>query len=231
MLAEFEYLDEETRKKAVITYPNEVADWVEADLHPIPKKQYAPSIEGAEDDVRNISEARAKEIYGENLPDLVRERMEKEFHSIIDNGFSVMYVIAQKLVWDSLDHGYLVGSRGSVGSSFVAFLMKITEVNALIPHYICPKCKNVEWITDGSVGCGMDLPDKICPKCGEKYYKDGHDIPFETFLGFYGDKDPDIDLNFSGEYQSESHKYTMCSKRAPFRVWRKKLRGDMSQTI
>lgn len=208
MLAEFEYLDEETRKKAVITYPNEVADWVEADLHPIPKKQYAPSIEGAEDDVRNISEARAKEIYGENLPDLVRERMEKEFHSIIDNGFSVMYVIAQKLVWDSLDHGYLVGSRGSVGSSFVAFLMKITEVNALIPHYICPKCKNVEWITDGSVGCGMDLPDKICPKCGEKYYKDGHDIPFETFLGFYGDKDPDIDLNFSGEYQSESHRYT-----------------------
>lgn len=207
MLDEFYYLDDETKENAVINNPNLIANMVEDDLHPIPKQTYAPSIEGAEQDVRNISEARAKEIYGENLPDIVKERMEKELHSIIDNGFSVMYVIAQKLVWDSLDHGYLVGSRGSVGSSFVAFLMKITEVNALIPHYICPDCKNVEWM-EGEVGCGMDLPDKKCPVCGAMYNKDGHDIPFETFLGFYGDKDPDIDLNFSGEYQSEAHKYT-----------------------
>lgn len=206
MLDEFMYLDEETRYNAVIKYPNMIADMIEDDLLPIPNKTYPPKIEGAEDDVRNISFATAHEIYGENIPDFVVERMDKELHSIIDNGFSVMYVIAQKLVWKSLEDGYLVGSRGSVGSSFIAFLMKITEVNSLPPHYICPKCK--KFIRVDSAPCGIDLPPKKCPDCGADMNKDGHDIPFETFLGFHGEKDPDIDLNFSGEYQSRAHKYT-----------------------
>ncbi len=208
MMEEFSYLDEETRYNAVVKYPNEIADMLEADLNPIPKETYPPKIDGAEDDVRNISYATARKIYGDELPDLVKDRMEKELNSIINNGFSVMYVIAQKLVWKSLEDGYLVGSRGSVGSSFIAFLMKITEVNALCPHYICPKCKHNKFFERGEYPCGIDLPDKDCPVCGTKMTKDGHDIPFETFLGFHGEKDPDIDLNFSGEYQSRAHKYT-----------------------
>ncbi len=208
MLKEFDYFDEETAYNAVVKNTNLIADMIEEGLQPIPKQTYAPSIEGAEDDVRNISFATAHEIYGETLPEFVVERMNKELDSIINNGFSVMYVIAQKLVWKSNEDGYLVGSRGSVGSSFIAFLMKITEVNSLCAHYICPKCKYYKFFTNGEYACGMDLPDAVCPECGEPLYKDGHDIPFETFLGFYGDKDPDIDLNFSGEYQARAHKYT-----------------------
>ncbi len=208
MLNEFNYLDEETKINAVIKNTNLISDMIDDDLAPIPKKQYAPRIDGAEEDVKRISYETANQIYGDRLPQFVIDRMNKELDSIINNGFSVMYVIAQRLVWKSNEDGYLVGSRGSVGSSFIAFLMKITEVNALPPHYVCPKCKFNEFFTKGEYASGMDLPDKVCPECGHPLNKDGHDIPFETFLGFHGEKDPDIDLNFSGEYQSRAHKYT-----------------------
>ena len=213
MLEEFQYLGSDKAREIVIDNTNLIADMVDR-IYPVRPDKCPPVIEHSEETLREICVKRAHELYGDVLPKVVEERMDTELKSIIGNGYSVMYIIAQKLVWKSNEDGYLVGSRGSVGSSFAAYLAGITEVNSLRPHYLCPKCKYSDFDSDIVMKyhedntCGVDLPDAVCPECGEKLMKMGFDIPFETFLGFKGDKEPDIDLNFSSDYQSKSHKYT-----------------------
>jgi len=211
MLAEFEYLGSAKAKEIVIDNPGKIADMVEK-ISPVRPDKCPPVIPDSDKTLKEICYKKAHSMYGENLPPVVMERLERELNSIISNGFAVMYIIAQKLVWKSNEDGYLVGSRGSVGSSFVATMAGITEVNPLSPHYYCKKCHYNDFDSDEvrayAGGCGFDMPDKLCPVCGEPLVKDGFDIPFETFLGFKGNKEPDIDLNFSGDYQSNAHKYT-----------------------
>ena len=210
MLAEFDYLGRAKAQEVVITNPNRIADMCER-ISPVRPDKCPPVIENSDQTLREICYSKAHHMYGDPLPSIVEERLERELNSIISNGYAVMYIIAQKLVWKSNEDGYLVGSRGSVGSSFVATMAGITEVNPLRPHYYCPQCQYSDFDSPEVVsfaGSGCDLPDKVCPKCGAKLAKDGYDIPFETFLGFKGNKEPDIDLNFSGEYQSKAHKYT-----------------------
>jgi len=205
MLKEFSYLGEGRAYEVVVKNTNMIADQCEI-IRPVPRENYPPHIDGAEEDLRNMCYEKARRIYGDELPEQVQARLDRELNSIIGNGYAVMYIIAQKLVTKSLEDGYLVGSRGSVGSSLAAYMSDITEVNSLAPHYLCTDDKYIEWHEDYS--CGVDLPDKVCPLCGKPLTKQGFNIPFETFLGFEGDKVPDIDLNFAGEYQSRIHWYT-----------------------
>ncbi|MCI9573156.1 MAG: PolC-type DNA polymerase III [Lachnospiraceae bacterium] len=211
MLEEFDYLGSDKAYEVVVKNTNMIADMVEQ-IAPVRPDKCAPVIEDSDKTLTKICYDKAHEIYGPELPEIVEARLKKELHSIITNGFAVMYIIAQKLVWKSVEDGYLVGSRGSVGSSFVATMAGITEINPLSPHYYCTKCHYVDFEEEDVKAyggkAGVDMPDKNCPVCGEPLHKDGFDIPFETFLGFKGDKEPDIDLNFSGEYQSKAHKYT-----------------------
>ena len=206
MMEEFSYLGEETAYKVVIENTNKIADMIEP-MMPVPDGKFPPKIDGAEDDLRKACEERATNMYGSPLPQEIRERLDKELNSIIDNGYAVMYRSAEMLVKKSLSDGYLVGSRGSVGSSFAATMSGITEVNPLPAHYLCPNCKHLEWGDKALYDCGVDMPDKVCPECGTPYRKEGFTIPFETFLGFEANKEPDIDLNFAGEYQGTAHKY------------------------
>lgn len=206
MMEEFMYLGEEKAYEVVITNPNKIADEIES-MMPVPDGKFPPKIEGAEEDLRKACEERAANMYGSPLPQEIRERLDKELNSIIDNGYAVMYRSAELLVKKSLSDGYLVGSRGSVGSSFAATMSGITEVNPLPPHYLCPNCKHLEWGDKEQYDCGVDMPDKVCPECGTPYRKEGFTIPFETFLGFEANKEPDIDLNFAGEYQGTAQKY------------------------
>lgn len=207
MLHEFEYLGEEKAYEIVVTNTNLIADMID-EIRPVPHGQFSPKIEGSEDDIRNISRANAENLYGTPLPQIVEDRLNAEIESVVDHGYADLYNIARLLVEHSTADGYIVGSRGSVGSSFLAYLSNITEVNSLCAHYRCTKCKYSEFFTHGEYDSGFDMPDKVCPNCGTMLTKDGHDIPFETFLGYGGGKQPDIDLNFSGEYQPVAHKYT-----------------------